>query len=378
MKLGAAGFFVAVLGVPSWLLAVGGCSDGAGGGVTGGGAGGAVAEGAASSQGAGEVGGAGESGGEGEGATCEAGGLAPAVDAYSADVAGQALWVHDEGFPAGYFHTYDALTLPGADERPRKVNILLPRDYPTSCERYPVVYFNDGETTFWPGGPGNKSWSVAQGLESLYLEDAVPQVIVVAVHALDRNYEYSHMPYAPDGPCCGVETYSDYLADSLKVFLDSHYRTRSESESSAIVGSSRGGLAAFVVANLRPDAFRMAGCLSPSFWLGLEPVWGGDFAGGPLATSALLDLTKDTLSDPASRPTLWIDWGLVFSGGFHNEVIEQNAALYGQEMVQLLQADYGYSTDQDLFWMEDAEGEHDELSWARRFPLVMKAFFGAR
>jgi pimeloyl-ACP methyl ester carboxylesterase len=286
------------------------------------------------------------------------------------------VWVHDEGFSSGYFHTYDALTLAGADVRPRKVNVFLPRDYHESCDRYPVVYMNDGETTFWPGGPGNKSWSAAQGLEALYADAAIPQVIVVAVHALDRNYEYSHTPYAPDGPCCGVETYADYVADSLKGFVDTQYRTRPEPEHNAIVGSSRGGLSAFVLANLRPDAFRMAGCLSPSFWLGLVPVWGGDFPAGPLATSALLDLTGATLADPSSRPTLWIDWGLVFTGGFHNEVIEANAASYGQEMVDLLQSDFGYAVEEDLFWMEDPRGEHDELSWARRFPTMMRAFFG--
>ncbi len=162
----------------------------------------------------------------------------------------------------------------------------------------------------------------------------------------------------------------------MKGFIDAHYRTAPEPEKTAIVGSSRGGLCSFVVASLRPDSFRKAGCLSPSFWLGLEPVWGGDFPGGPLATSKLLDMTKGTLSDPGQKPTLWIDWGLVFTGGFHNEVIEKNAAKYGQEMVTLLQADYGYSDGQDLFWMEDPAGEHDEISWAKRFPLVMKAFFG--
>jgi pimeloyl-ACP methyl ester carboxylesterase len=217
---------------------------------------------------------------------------------------------------------------------------------------------------------------VAEGLEKLYSEGAIPPVIVVAIHAIDRSYEYSHTAWAPNVTCCGVETYADYVADRVKGFVDAHYRTQPEAERTAIVGSSRGGLASFLVANLRPDKVRMAGCLSPSFWIGLEAAWGGDFPGGPLSTSLLHDMTKGTLADPALRPRLWIDWGLVFTGGFHNEVIEKNAAAYGKEMVTLLEEEHGYAAGQDVFWMEDPIGEHDEVSWARRFPLVMKALYG--
>lgn len=320
----------------------------------------------------------GGAGGVGGGEPCVPGGLAPQPDAYPVEIGGQKAWVHDSGFSSGYFNTYDELLVFGPGDTPRKVHVFVPRDYAESCERYPVVYMNDGETTFWPGGPGNKSWNVAQGLEQLYSEGAIPKIMVVAIHALDRNVEYSHTEWAPDEPCCGVEKYTDYVADGVKGFVDANYRTLPEPEHTAIVGSSRGGLCAFIVANLRPDRFRMAGCMSPSFWLGLEPVWGGDYSGGPLATSKLLDMTKPTLADPALRPSLWIDWGLVFTGGFHNEVIEKTAAEYGPEMVSLLEQSYGYVDGQDLRWMEDPEGQHDEDSWAKRFPLVMKAFFGPK
>lgn len=312
------------------------------------------------------------------GGVCVASGYPPQPAAYPVDIGGQKAWVHDEGFTSGYFNTFDALQVYGPNDLPRKVHVFMPRGYAEGCDRYPVVYMNDGETAFWPGGPGNKSWSVAQGLEELYAEGAIPPIMVVAIHAIDRNVEYSHTEWAPNEACCGVTLYADYVSDGVKAFIDASYRTRPEPEHTGIVGSSRGGLCSFILANLRPDAFRMAGCLSPSFWLGLEPVWGGSYSGGPLSTSKLLEMTKGTLSDPSQRPTLWIDWGLVFTGGFHNEVIEKNAATYGAEMVSLLQADYGYINGDDLHFMEDPAGEHDEASWARRFPLVMKAFFGSK
>ncbi len=299
-----------------------------------------------------------------------------AASPYLFMLGGQAAWSHDDGFAAGWFHTYDALDVGGAGDLPHKVHVLLPRDYDACGPGYPVVYMNDGDTSFWPGGAGNKTWDVAGGLAGLYDAAAVPRVIVVAIVPNDREYEYSHTSGQPDSACCGVEQYTAYVADRVRGFVDDHYNTRVDRESTAIIGSSRGGLAAFYLANRRPEVFGRAGCLSSSFWFGLDPVYGGEFPGGPLAASALVQTLTDVLADPRVRPRLWIDWGLVRTGGFHNEGIEAAATARGSEMVELLGASYGYQAD-ELRWFEDPIGEHDELSWARRFPDVMKALFAA-
>lgn len=291
---------------------------------------------------------------------------------YPFTLGGQQAWSHDEGFASGYFHTYDALAVGGA--APRKVHVFLPRSYPESCARYPVVYMNDGDTTFWPGSVG-KTWDVAERLAELYAAGGLPEVMVVAVHPLNRDEEYTHAAFAPNRACCEADGYADYLGDQVKGFIDAQYRTRPEREATAIVGSSHGGLGAFLVATMRPDRFGMAGCLSPSFWAGLDPVHGGAYPGGALATSALLDLARPTLESAALRPKLWIDWGLVRTGGFHNSGIEAAATTRGQEMVSLLEASFGYGAT-TLGWAEDPAGEHDEISWSRRFPDVMQFFYG--
>lgn len=299
---------------------------------------------------------------------------------YPFTLGGQDAWSHDAGSPAGWFHTYDALDVGGPDDAPHEVHLLLPRDYDACGPGYPVVYMNDGDSSFWPGGAANKSWDVPVSLADLYARGVLGPVIVVAVEPVDRDYEYSHVPWTgglSPAACCGVEQYADYLADGIKGFVDAHYHTRPEPEHTVLVGSSRGGLASFFVANRRPDAFGSAACMSPSFWVGLDPVFGGGFTGGPLATSELVMMLEGTLDDPGVRPRLWIDWGLVFTGGFHNEVIEAAAAARGAEMVELLASSYGYVDGQELYWMEDPQGEHDEWSWGRRFPDVMLALLGS-
>jgi pimeloyl-ACP methyl ester carboxylesterase len=287
---------------------------------------------------------------------------------------GQAGWCHDDGFVASYVHTYDALDVDPGVTAPHKVHVLLPRGY-GSGERYPVVYMNDGSTAFWPGGPGNKSWDVPARLAELYEEGSLDEVLVVAVEPNNRNIEYSHTTWSDDPDCCGADAYALYLADGVRAFIDAWYATRAGPETTAIVGSSRGGLASFYVANRRPDVFGRAGCLSPSFWAGLDPVYGGDMPGGPLSSSLLISLVEGTLATPSVRPRLWIDWGLVRTGGFHNEVIEAAATQRGIEMVDLLEEAYGYADGVELSWYEDPIGEHDEVSWSRRFPMVMKALF---
>jgi len=289
-------------------------------------------------------------------------------------IGGQKAWSHDDGFTAGYFHTFDALDVGG--DAPHKVHVFLPRGYGACDAGYPVLYMNDGSTAFWPGGPGNKTWNVAGVLQTLYTEAAIPRVIVVAIEPNDRNYEYSHVPWSADGACCGADQYVAYLADHVKPFIDQNYRTRPERAATGIIGSSRGGLSSFYVATRRPDVFGKAGCLSSSFWVGLDPVYGGTFSGGPLATAPLVVGVQSTLHDAAIRPRLWIDWGLVRTGGFANAVIEDAATKRGKEMVALLKGTYGYVEGSEVFWEEDPLGAHDEDSWARRVPDVLKALFG--
>ncbi|UQA62882.1 alpha/beta hydrolase [Polyangium aurulentum] len=296
-------------------------------------------------------------------------------DPYPFTLGGQMGWVHDEGHASGYFNTYDAFQVAGPNDMPRKVHVFLPRDYESSTAHYPVVYMNDGNTTFWPGGAGNKTWDVAGRLEELYAETAIEPMIVVAIHPVNREAEYTHADWYAGHACCAVEGYAGYVADHVKGWIDQHYRTKPEAQSTAIVGSSHGGLAAFYVANRRPDKFGKAGCMSSSFWVGLDGVHGGSYGGGPLETSALVTALSGTLADGAKRPRVWIDWGLVRTGGWHNEGIEAAATTRGIEMRELLKSKYGHAEGDELFWQEDPLGEHDEDAWSRRFPDMMKALF---
>lgn len=300
---------------------------------------------------------------------------APKSASFAISVSGQTAWVHDEQKSAGYFHTYDAL-VPKAGTEAHKVHVFLPRGYAGGgCKRYPVVYMNDGNTSFWPGGPANKTWSVAEVLADVYAKRTVREVIVVAIEPVERNREYTHTPWLTGQACCGASVYASLLADALVPFVDAAYRTKKGRADTFVLGSSHGGLSAFFVAARRPDVFGGAIAMSSSFWVGQDDRLTNSI-GGPLSGSALIAQVGSGLTT-ASKPRLYLDWGLVREGGTYNSVIEERATARGREMATLLQgAPYGYVRDRDLFTVEDPQGEHEEVSWGRRLGGALAAIVG--
>lgn len=293
-------------------------------------------------------------------------------------IGGQDALFHDPGFWSGVFHTYRGLKLEGAIPTPRTVHVFLPREYDISQEHYPVLYLNDGNTIFFPGGAYRKTWNLANGLNRLYLTQQIQKIIVVAIAPIERDYEYTHAPVW-DSKWGGLDLYSNYVAQSLKGFMDAHYRTLPGPETTVIAGASHGGLAAFYTAVKYPDAFGHVAAFSPSFWVGLDSAIEWSFASplgpffGSVKSSTLVTIADPTLR--SQRIRIYLDWGLVREGGMHNEWIEDRATARGREMRDLLIREYGYQMNRNLFVVEDPQGDHTEESWSRRMDDVLKIFF---
>ncbi len=295
------------------------------------------------------------------------------------DFGGQRAVVHDEGHAAGYFHTFDRFATPDGAAEPRKIRIFLPRDYAPSQRKYRVVYMNDGNTAFFRGGPANLTWDMAAALDAPRDDRVTRDVIVVAIDPINRNREYTHVPWGgPD--CCGLEAYAGFVADDLKGFIDTHYATRAEAASAMMLGSSHGGLAAFYIASRRPDRFGTLAAFSPSFWVGLDQRTAFCLAEPApqktLAASALLRLLRPGLNARGARPRILLQWGLVRGGGPHNAEIEERATVRGREMAELLIEGFDYQQEDELVIIEDPAGEHNEITWGRHAPRAL-AFFAA-
>lgn len=287
---------------------------------------------------------------------------------------GQQGWAHEAG-PAGTFHTFDALALGGASPRP--VHLLLPPDLDDGLGPRDLLLMHDGDTVFWPGGALGRSWQVPAAL--VRLRGALRAPVVVAVPPMDRNHEYTHVDWAAGARTWGgLPAYTDWLADGLLPWLRAHYPVVGRA---AVVGASHGGLAAFYAATARPDAFDRAGAMSPSVWAGVDG-WEVEGPERRMEQVPWVQQALSTLRGP-DRPRLWLCFGRVRTGGFHNARTEALATLRGRELARLCQG-LGYrrqdlgpgvtpDPEADLFVYDDPTGEHDEASWSRRLPALLRA-----
>ena len=288
----------------------------------------------------------------------------------------QKVWFHLAQDKIGIFHTFDNFQ-PSPKFPPRKIHIFLPIEYEQCNEKYKVVYMNDGNTIFWKGGAFNKTWNLLKVLSDLYGKNLIEKLIIVAIEPIDRESEYTHDKVFSRNSG-NVDNYAYYLALILKPFIDQNYRTQLSGKDTSIIGSSHGGLAAFYIATRYPASFGIGICLSSSFWVGVDSsisIYPFKFPYvSSLKSSSLIAPVKNVLMDPSIRPKLYIDYGLVRTGGFHNYLIEDWATRRSKEAIKIL-LEYGYTINEDLFVCEDKFGSHEEDSWHCRMYNILPLFY---
>ncbi len=188
-------------------------------------------------------------------------------------------WIDD--FPAGAkTHTVSsnvrildtAFIMPEL-KRQRRIWIYLPEGYAKNKKHYPVIYMQDGQNVFDNYTSGFGEWGVDEILDSL-IENGKPASIVVGIdHGGPlRMSEYNPYPFTMKDSLSSTsftaegDAYLDFIVNTLKPYIDKHYRTIKAKESTAIAGSSMGGLISYYAALKYPNVFGGAGIFSPAFW----------------------------------------------------------------------------------------------------------------
>jgi predicted alpha/beta superfamily hydrolase len=228
----------------------------------------------------------------------------------------------------------------------RTLRIYLPPSYGSDTKRrYPVLYMHDGQNLFDAKTASyGTEWNVDEVADRLVRQGDMEEVIVVGIdNTKDRIGEYT--------PCCDAKhgggklnAYADFVAKTVKPWVDKQYRTKPERRHTAVMGSSLGGLASIGIAQRYPQVFSMAGGFSSSFW------WNG----------------RDALKHPPKRMPVrfYIDAGTVYDGMEDSEAFRR--ALLKQ----------GYRDGRDLLFLADKGGRHHEQSWAGRVQVALTWFFG--
>lgn len=236
-----------------------------------------------------------------------------------------------------------ALEMPGLD-RSRTLRIYLPPGYAGSGARYPVIYMHDGQNLFDDATAYAGEWGVDESMDELARSRGFEAIVVGIDNGGDqRMNELSPWPNPQHGAAEG-EAYLRFVVEVVKPFIDRIYRTRTGAADTAIIGSSMGGLASHYAFLARPDVFRRAGVLSPSYWFSERAV---DLAG--------------RVAPPADARVY------VYAGGAEGESMVPDA----ERVHRLFAARMGDRARLDVA----PDGRHDEATWRAVFPRVVAFLF---
>ncbi|GAB3522442.1 alpha/beta hydrolase [Photobacterium alginatilyticum] len=254
--------------------------------------------------------------------------------------------------------------------RRRLVRIYLPEDYATSSKRYPVIYMHDGQNVFEPElCISGMSWQAGEQLDHMQANGETDGVIIVAVdnsplhNGFGRMNEYSPWPCELDSGLDGWndfkltlggegEAYGAFIADTLKPYIDQHYRTRKEREYTTVAGSSMGGLISLYIALRYQQSFANAGVFSPAFWFADKPI--ENFI---QQTAVLLPLN------------IYMDIGTEETSD-HSIAAFPSVYFNGAKRIHQLLQDKSNMLSCSLTVEQDAV--HSESAWAQRFPDMVR------
>ncbi len=152
--------------------------------------------------------------------------------------------------------------------RYRRIWIYLPATYKlNTAKNYSVIYMQDGQNLFNEQTAPYGEWGIDECLDSLQRQ-LRRDCIVVGIDNGGEKRMTEYNPYDNDKFGKGEgNQYIDFLAQTLKPFIDGHYRTLKDAPHTYIAGSSMGGLISFYAVIKYPDVFGGAGIFSPSLWI---------------------------------------------------------------------------------------------------------------
>jgi predicted alpha/beta superfamily hydrolase len=159
------------------------------------------------------------------------------------------------------------LDIPGLG-RQRTLRIYLPPSYASATDRrYPVIYMHDGQNLFDAATAYAGEWAVDETLNAIAASTGFEAIVV----GIDNGAEKRMNELSPvDHPRLGKGEGALYLAfivGKVKPLVDERWRTLPGRASTAIMGSSMGGLISHAALNAYPGVFGRVGIFSPSYWV---------------------------------------------------------------------------------------------------------------
>lgn len=239
----------------------------------------------------------------------------------------------------------EAFEIPQLNKK-RKIWALLPHNYKTSDESYPVMYLQDAQNLFNEQAKyGN--WEIDKKL-AVMSEYNIGKIIIIAIeHAeQDRIKEYN-----VGKTVLGVgqgKKYIRFITDTLKPFIDKTYRTKPDREFTGIGGSSMGGLVSIYSGLMYPEVYGKLMIFSPSLWVVPK-----------------MDFNQTDFSEPGTTKIY------LYAGGDESATMIKHVRQFQKNIQQ-----NGLLADKTKIKLSiNMLGKHNEIYWSDEFPKAIEWLF---
>ncbi len=231
--------------------------------------------------------------------------------------------------------------------RYRRIWLYLPAGYAAGNKRYPVLYMQDGQNLFDELTAPYGEWGLDECLDSMVKKGSNGSIVVGIDHGGDKRMtEYNPYSFRNFGEGEG-SSYVDFLANTLKPYIDKNYRTLAGKENTTVAGSSMGGLIATYAVLKYPQVFGGAGIFSPAYW-----------------TAPQFETFIDSLPGK-------INARLFFYAG------EQESTEMVADMERIADK-LALKSDYFIYSVVDSDGKHNEPTWRKWLPVFYQWMFTNR
>lgn len=222
--------------------------------------------------------------------------------------------------------------------RTRRIWVYLPKSYTvTKGKAYPVLYLQDGQNLFNEQTAFAGEWGVDECLDSLQKITGKECIVIGIDNGGDKRIaEYN--PYNSDKYGKGEgQQYAAFLAETLKPYVDLHYRTIKDAAHTWVAGSSMGGIISLYTVMKYPSVFGVAGVLSPA-----------------------LDVTPDLFADVQQTNWTSLPRFYFYAGGKESATMVSSM----DKLIGMIEKKNRYDIRRSFYPL----GEHNEAAWRKEFP----------
>lgn len=227
----------------------------------------------------------------------------------------------------------------------RKIWALLPHDYDSSGESYPVMYLQDAQNLFNEDAPyGN--WEIDKKL-AVMAEYKIGKIIIIAIeHAEEERIKEFNVGKTVLGKGQGKQ-YIKFVTETLKPFVDYNFRTKKEREFTGIGGSSMGGLISVFCGLMYPKVYGKLMVFSPSLWV---------------VPKLIVDSENENTEDTKIY---------LYAGGEESESMIEHVQSFKDNMI----ASEFVKDKMKINLSINMEGKHNETYWGAEFPKAIEWLF---